>query len=203
MHGNELRKVGRIPAAVERTRRGVRLAPDPQARASAYAVLARAAGESGQSALFDAAIDGYRRHLDETGHDGMLTNRFTFREILLRGLTATGRAAQAVRLLDQRPDVPVAPQWVVIEQITVGEVLLASGGRGDGESVLLNALVGAEAHRLPHQAQRAVRLAAAHGISRTKEAGEAVLGRLDWEMRHEVEAGPRRVSGTVALESVR
>ena len=182
MHGNELRKAGHVGAAIERAQRGLALAADSHARASAYAILARAAGEARRAELFDTAIDGYQRHLDEADGTGMLANPFTFREILLRGLVATGRATQAARLLDQRPHATVAPQWTVIEQITVGDVLLAAGDRSEARCILQAALTGAETYRLPHQAQRAVRSAAAHGLDDVSRMGHALLTRFNHEL---------------------
>jgi len=178
MHGNELRKAGRVGAAIQRTQHGLALAHDAEARTSACAVLARAAGEAGRADLFDAAIDGYRRHLDEAGGTGMLANPFTFREIILRGLVATGRATQAARLLDQRPNIAVAPQWTIIEQITVGDVLLANGDRSEAETTLLCALTEAEAYRLPHQVQRAIDTANSRNVDVVTKAGQAMLTRL-------------------------
>lgn len=179
MHGNELRKAGRIGAAIERLRRSVALSSGAHSRASAYAVLARAAGEARRPELFDSAMDGYRRELDEADGTGMLSNRFTFREVLLRGLAATGRASLAARLMDEEQNTaaPVAPQWGVIEQVTVGEILLAIGEREGAEEALLAALAGTETYRPPHQAQRAIRVAA-RDADVVAQAGRAVLARL-------------------------
>ena len=90
MHGNELRKAGRIGAAIVRLRRAVARPADAGARATACAVLARAAGEAGQVELFDDTMRDYRRHLDRSPGSGMLANEFTFREVHLRGLVRTG-----------------------------------------------------------------------------------------------------------------
>ncbi len=180
MHGNELRKAGRTRVAVVRLRAAVAQASDDEEAATAYAMLARAAGEAGDAALFDQAITGYRVALDRTAGAGMLTNEHSFREILLRGLTATGRAALAARLLDQEhpPIAPMAPQWAVIERITTGDVLLAAGDRDGATAALLAGLHGAEAGRLPHQAQRAVRLASSGALEDVTEVGRAVIDRL-------------------------
>jgi transcriptional regulator with XRE-family HTH domain len=88
MHGNELRKAGRLSAAIARLRRAVALSAELPDRATACAMLARAAGEAGDAELFDDTIDTYQRLLDETD---MFGNMFTFREIQLRGLVDTGR----------------------------------------------------------------------------------------------------------------
>ena len=110
----------------------------------------------------------------------MLTDEHTFREILLRGLVATGRATVAARLPDQEhpPATPAAPQWAVIERITTGNVLLAIGDRDGATATLLAGLHGAEASRLPHQAQRAVRLATSAALDEVTGIGRAVVDRL-------------------------
>jgi hypothetical protein len=178
MHGNELRKAGRLGAAIARLRRSVALSSDAQTLASARALLARAAGEAGHAELFDSAINSYRRQLDTTDSAEMLNNRFTFREVLLRGLVGTGRAAEAARLMEEPQNAPApAPQWIVIERVTTGEVLLATGEREGAEEALLAALAGAETYRLPHQAQRAVRVAA-RDIDAVAQTGRSVVARL-------------------------
>lgn len=180
MHGNELRKARRTGAAVVRLNAAVAHAADDEAAATAYAMLARAAGEAGDPELFDQALTGYRTALKRTAGAGMLTNEHTFREILLRGLVATGRATTAARLLGQEhPSVaPAAPQWAVIERITTGDVLLAIGERDGATTALLTGLHGAEAGRLPHQAQRAVRLASSAALDEVTGIGRAVVDRL-------------------------
>jgi hypothetical protein len=85
-----------------------------------------------------------------------------------------------VQLLDQvHPGaVPAAPQWGVIEQITTGDVLLAIGQRDGATAALLAGLHRAEAARLPHQAQRALRLAVSGGLNDVTEIGRATVDRL-------------------------
>jgi transcriptional regulator with XRE-family HTH domain len=85
MHGNELRKADRSKAAVARLIRAVELSTNHEGRGVAYALLARAAGEMGNQALFDEAINGFRESLDGDGGYGMLFNPFTLREVQLRG----------------------------------------------------------------------------------------------------------------------
>jgi tetratricopeptide (TPR) repeat protein len=173
MHGNELRKAGRVLAAVARLQRAIDLAPNNSAKASAGAFLARAAGETGNNSLFDASLDAYRRQLDQIDSVGMLTNRFTLREIQMRGLIGTGRPAEAARILAEPRDVenPIAPQWTVIERVTAAHVLLASGQRDGALEAMHAALTGAETYRLPHQAQRLARVA--HAGRRDDIAHEA------------------------------
>jgi transcriptional regulator with XRE-family HTH domain len=180
VHGNELRKAGRIGAAIQRLQRSIALHTDPVARAMVLAFLARAAGEARHAELFDTTMTSYRQQLEEVEDTGMLGNRFTFHEVLLRGLVATGRARQAAKLIDDLPRAtpPVARQWTVIERVTAGEVFLANGDRDGAEEALRTALDGAERYRLPHQAQRAVRVASGT-VEDVADACRAVLVRLD------------------------
>ncbi|MGH3613504.1 MAG: helix-turn-helix domain-containing protein [Pseudonocardia sp.] len=180
MHGNELRKAGRVAAAIVRLQRAVVRSTDAGSRATACAMLARAAGEAGHAELFDVTMNDYRHQLDQAPDAGMLANEFTFREVQLRGLAATGRAALAARLLSQSdaPNAPVAPQWAVIERITIGDVLLAIDDPEGAEEALLAGLRGAESFRLPHQVQRAVRIATAGRLDAVTEAEHALIIRL-------------------------
>ncbi len=160
MHGNELRKAGLLEAALDRLRRAHSLARTPADRAAALALLARAAGSAGRQRLFDEAVAGNRRLLDETAHTSLF-NPFALHEILLRGLAATGRAVEAVRLLDSSPGpgMQTTPQWRIIEHITVGHVLLLQGDQPAAQEHLREAVFGAQVHRLPHQLQRVLRIA--------------------------------------------
>ena len=180
MHGNELRKAGRIGAAIGRLRRAVERSADAGVRATVCAMLARAAGEAGDTELFDATMDDYRRQLDRAPDAGMLANEFSYREIRLRGLVATGRTTEAARLMTQpiTYTAPVAPQWMVIEQITCGDVLLGIHDPQGAQESLLAGLHSAESAHLPHQAQRAVRIANAGRLDAAVEAGRATVTRL-------------------------
>ncbi|GAA4875875.1 helix-turn-helix domain-containing protein [Saccharopolyspora cebuensis] len=180
MHGNELRKAGRVPAAVARLERAADLANDANGLGTALALLSRAAGALGDPERFDRAIGRYGDLLDQHPGGGMLFNPFTFREIELRGLMATGRTREAIRLVDP-PQVdasPAAPQWHIIERVTAGHVLLEAGERSGAEEALTTALGAAEAHRLPHQIQRAVRAARAGQLDSVTTRGEATLTKL-------------------------
>src|SRR6266498_6078255 len=122
MHGNELRKASRVPAAIKRLSRAVNLSTDQEGQATALAFLARAAGEQGDRTTFDSAIERYGDLLDRGRARGMLFNPFTFREIHLRGLVSTERAAEAVHIMQAGPAdaAPAAPQWHIIERVTAG-----------------------------------------------------------------------------------
>lgn len=180
MHGNELRKAGRIPAAMMRLRHAIARSADAGTRATANAVLARAAGEAGQAELFDDTMRAYRGHLDRAPESGMLANEFTYREIHLRGLARTGRAARAIEILRGSGTTvsPAAPQWAVIERITAGDVLLAAHEREEAEAALTAGLCHALSARLPQQVQRAVRVATTGRLDTVADTGRTILNRL-------------------------
>jgi len=180
MHGNELRKADHTRAAVAHLTRAVSTSDDADGRGAALGLLSRAAGELGDVGLFDSAISGYRTLLDGIAVPSMLVNSFTFREIHLRGLVSTGRASTAARLMGSGlPKALVAPQWYVIERVTTAEVLLAAGERDGADDALRSAVVEAEAHRLPHQIQRAVRAASRGGLADVAADGRDALHRID------------------------
>jgi transcriptional regulator with XRE-family HTH domain len=181
MHGNELRKADRVPAGIARLQRAAHLSDGAEARGTALALLARSAGEQGNADLFDQALAGYRGLLGDGRGRSMLFNPFTFREIELRGLVNTGRAPQAVRIIQTGlPDAsPVAPQWHIIERVTAGQVLLVAGRSDDAEDAFRVALAAAEASRLPHQIQRAIRAANAGRLPTIVSEGYASLDRLN------------------------
>jgi transcriptional regulator with XRE-family HTH domain len=178
MHGNELRKADHQAAAVARLEHAVHLADDPIQRGSALALLARATGETGNPETFDHAIAAYRALLDQHTGEGILFNPFTFHEIHLRGLIATGRAAEAAtRVQDSPPPdsaVP-APQWRVIERVTAGHALLAADATRSAKDALRNALITADAHRLPHQIQRILRISRDSNLHPLDKEAEAAL----------------------------
>jgi hypothetical protein len=181
MHGNELRKAGRLTAAAQRLVRAIHLSQDLEGQGAAYALLARAAGELGDPDLFHYAITGYGRLVDASLGRGMLFNPFTFREIQLRGLINIGRSVEAIRLMDMGmvDAAPVAPQWHIIERVTAGEVFLAAGEQDAAQEAIHLAVTSAEAHRLPHQIQRAVRAATSGGLPEVADAGHSALARLN------------------------
>ncbi|MBE8519375.1 helix-turn-helix transcriptional regulator [Amycolatopsis sp. H6(2020)] len=178
MHGNELRKAGRLPAAVARLEHAVAVSADPGGRGSAFALLARAAGEAGIEERFGDAIEACRRLLDSGAGQDMLLNPFTLREIHARGLLALNRPVDALHVLDLTAGQPAAPQWQVIERVTTGEVLAAGGEHAGAEDTLTAAIAIAEQRRLPHQLQRAIRAAERTGLTAISAAGHAALQRL-------------------------
>jgi tetratricopeptide (TPR) repeat protein len=178
MHGNELRKAGRLQAAVARLEHAAAVATDHSGRGAAFALLARAAGESGLPDRFATAIDECRTLMETAAADEMLLNPFTLREIHARGLLALGRADEARAVLDRGAGDPAAPQWHVIERVTAGEVLAAGGEHAGAEEALTAAIATAERRRLPHQLQRAIRAAQRTGLESVRASGRAALGRL-------------------------
>ena len=160
MHGNELRKAGHAAQAVTVLRRAVGTATGDQDRGAALALLTRAAGQAGDGALFAEACTGYQKLADAQGPGGPLFNPFTWREIRLRGLLAIGDHAAAFRLAGDTVNCAApTPQWQVIERITYADVLTAAGDDAAAEAVLLETLEAARQYRLPHQIQRAIRIA--------------------------------------------
>jgi transcriptional regulator with XRE-family HTH domain len=177
MHGNELRKAERVPSAIKRLSRAVELSTDHEGKGAALAFLARATGEHGDRHRFDDTMARYRDLLDRGPARGMLLNPFTFHEIQLRGLVSTGRAAEAVRIMQtsQVDATPAAPQWYVIERVTAGQVHLAARELDAAGEALRAALIAAETHRLPHQIQRTIRAARDGGLTEISTNGQAGL----------------------------
>lgn len=180
MHGNELRKAGRVAASISRLQDAVARSTDAAAAATACAMLARAAGEAGRVDLFDDTMNEFRKNLDRARGAGVLANEFIFREVLLRGLTRTNRASRAIALLRRSKvsSAPATPQWTAIELITVAEVLLAARAREDAESALATGLRYAETARLPQQVQRVRRIACAGRLDAVAHAGRDAEKRL-------------------------
>ncbi|HEY3481605.1 MAG TPA: hypothetical protein VGL02_22135 [Streptomyces sp.] len=178
MHGNELRKAGRLQAAVARLEHAAAVSTTPAGHGAALALLARAAADAGLPDQFADAIDGCRRQLGAAGGNELLLNPFTLREIHARGLLALDRPHEARRVLDSEAGEPAAPQWRVIERVTAGEALAATGEHDGAEEALATAIATAEQRRLPHQVQRAVR-AAEHGrLPDIVHTGRLALQRL-------------------------
>jgi transcriptional regulator with XRE-family HTH domain len=185
MHGNELRKCGHHAAAVARLVQALSMTKEPSARGAALGLLARAAAEAGDAQMFDMAVAEARTLLDAGHQPNMFFNRFSLREIHARGLLATGRAAAAVTLVEgaaqQDSRLAIAPQWYVINQVTVGAALRVDGDLAGALDTLQAAMAAAEGYRLPHQIQRAMRVlrSAPHDAAETLvEAGRAALARL-------------------------
>ncbi|MEU1355315.1 helix-turn-helix domain-containing protein [Streptomyces cinnamoneus] len=182
MHGNELRKARLTGAAVERLRHAAAIAPSLDDRAAVLPLLARAAGALGDHELFDTVMRETGRLLDTAAHTSLF-NPYALHEIRLRGLLATGRAPAAIRLAEDRParSSTVAPQWRVIELITVAQVRLL-GGDGTGAAEALYVAVGeAVVQRLPHQLQRIMR-ATGQRLPDIRDAAGEALDRMRQEM---------------------
>jgi len=182
MHDNELRKAGLRGAAVERLCRAVAVAPDERARGASLALLARAAGALGNCVLFDRVMRESDELLSAVEHTSLF-NPFSLHEIRLRGLVATGRAREAIRLVgaSPAPTTTVALQWRVIELVTVGHVQLLAGDRNGAAESLDAAVREAVVQRLPHQLQRIMRTAAGK-LPAAYEAAAHALHRVRSEM---------------------
>jgi transcriptional regulator with XRE-family HTH domain len=187
MHGNELRKAGHPAAGIVRLRQSLQIDDHPARRGAGLVLLARAAAEAGQVDLFDAAVGQCVQALDTAPEQGVLFNAFTVREVCLRGLLATGRAARAADLAanDAAGIGPPTPQWRVIERITTAEVLATAGDEQAAAGLLSAAIGDAETLRLPHQVQRIIRLTSHPGVLAVHAVGEharAALTRLDRQL---------------------
>ncbi|MFD7014015.1 helix-turn-helix domain-containing protein [Streptomyces sp. NPDC059928] len=182
MHGNELRKAGLRGAAVSRLTRAVTLASDDDQRAAALPLLARAAGAMHDGALFDRAILQAEGLLGEAQHTSLF-NPFALHEIRLRGLADTSRVDQAIRLAEDgpAPTTTVAPQWRVIELVTVARIMLFATDLRGATGALEAALGEATAQRLPHQLQRIMRTAGSR-LPEVHGAAAQALERLRGEM---------------------
>jgi hypothetical protein len=186
LHGNELRKGGDHVGATALFAEALRDEANSKLRGDSLMLLARARGELGDGAGFDQAIHQALSLLDTCSERSTLFNPFSIREAHIRGLLCTGREREAFLRVNgsgapigHREAAP--PQWQVIEQVTTGGVLAASGDVGGASKVLLVAIGNAEAYCLPHQVQRALRIAesmptvaAAHIVAH----GAGALGRL-------------------------
>lgn len=182
MHGNELRKANLGGAAVQRLCRAAATAPDENARAAALPLLARAAGGLGNGELFDRVMRETDALLDRVDHTSLF-NPFSLHEIRLRGLVSTGRTDMAMRLVEHSP-VPttvVAPQWRVIELITVAHVQLLANDTGGAAQSLDTATQEAVVQRLPHQLQRIMRTAGPR-LPAQQAAASQSLDRIRSEM---------------------
>jgi hypothetical protein len=171
IHGNELRKIDHLGAAVARLHRAAQLASDRD-RGTVFVQLARAVGEFGDPTWFDTVIQDAWRAADSNAVEP-LAAPYALHEVQLRGLVHTGRTRQAIQQLDRHltPVNATAPQWQAILAITRGEVFLADANSEQAAAAFRSAIVIAERHRLPHQIQRVTRairgrLPAIHELAR-------------------------------------
>lgn len=182
MHGNELRKARLVGAAVERLCRAAALAPDNDTRAAVLPLLARAAGALGNAELFDRVMRETEDLLSSVDHTSLF-NPFSLHEIRLRGLIAIGQVDTAIRLVEHNPvlTTTVAPQWRVIELVTVAHVQLLADDRGGAVESLDIAVREAVVQRLPHQLQRIMRTAAGR-LPEIHDTAAQALDRMRCEM---------------------
>ncbi|WP_147453931.1 hypothetical protein [Nocardiopsis sp. Huas11] len=158
MHGNELRKASRCGAAIARLTEAAELSHNGKERGQTLILLARAAGERGNSGLHDDSVAAAPRLMDTAGPSGILFTPFSLREVRIRGLMGTGRAAMAAELAQSRPrsgESP-APQWSAIEAAASADALSTAGDTSSAQGLYDEPLSLAVRHRLPHQVQRVV-----------------------------------------------
>ncbi|TDB87900.1 hypothetical protein E1264_13120 [Actinomadura sp. KC216] len=169
-----------LPSHASSTPSRWRQGPTPAQRP--FPLLARAAGALGDRALFDTVIRQADALLDQADHTSLF-NPYALHEIRLRGLVATDRAAIAIKLADDPPaaTTTVAPQWHVIQFVTIAGVRLRAGDRTGSRESLETAIREANARRLPHQLQRIMRTAAGD-LPDIHADAEQALDRLRQEM---------------------
>ncbi|MBA9053929.1 helix-turn-helix domain-containing protein [Streptomyces murinus] len=177
MHGNELRKAGDLHCAVRELRRAVEISPDLGGRATASLLLARAASEQGNTVMFDQCIKQCRQAIEQDPSIfNFFINPFSLREVELRGFLLTDRIKGAERVASR---VVVAgeasPTWRVIERVTMTQFYLAVGEMKAAESELRAAIFGAQELGLPHQVERAVRLAENAHLDDLVRMGKAAI----------------------------
>ncbi|PDP89084.1 XRE family transcriptional regulator [Glycomyces fuscus] len=181
MHGNELRKAGRTGAAIARLAEANQLSHEERERGQNFVLLARAAGEHGDAGLHDESVTIADALMDAAGPSGILFTSFSLREVRMRGLLGTGRAAAAAEMAQVRPgsgEAP-APQWAVIEAVTSADALSAVGDLTSAHTLYGEALSLAARLRLPHQIQRVVRSARRSGLEEVRADALACLHDLD------------------------
>jgi transcriptional regulator with XRE-family HTH domain len=181
MHGNELRKAGHPAASIVRLRQSLQVEDEPASTGAGLVLLARAASQAGQPALFDVACARSVQLLERsTGREEVLLSEFTVREVRIRGLLATGRTARAIQLAGQQSasGEPPTPQWRAIEQITTAEALASAGEQNTAAAMLAAAVTAGEALRLPHQLQRVIQLTGPAAVLASNPVGEQAAGAL-------------------------
>jgi hypothetical protein len=167
---------------VERLCRAAALAPDNDTRAAVLPLLARAAGALGNAELFDRVMRETEDLLSSVDHTSLF-NPFSLHEIRLRGLIATGQVDTAIRLVEHSPvlTTTVAPQWRVIELVTVAHVQLLADDRSGAMESLGIAVREAVVQRLPHQLQRIMRTATGR-LPEIHDTAAQALDRMRCEM---------------------
>lgn len=176
MHGNELRKAGRSGAAVARLSEAAERASGDGERGQTLVLLARAAGEQGNAAVFDEVVATAQQLLDSTGPSGILFTRFAVREVEMRGLLQTGRVDRAAHLARHPSGQSApAPQWATIEAVTCAAALARVGDTHGAHELCRRALAMASEQRLPHQIQRLVRHTRASGYGSVRSEARDAL----------------------------
>ncbi|MFF1419770.1 hypothetical protein [Streptomyces sp. NPDC058280] len=161
MYGNELRKAGDLVCAVKALQHAIEISPDLGGHATANLLLARAASENGNVAMFDQCIGQCRQALEQDPSiSNFFINPFSLREVELRGLLLTARRGDAERVASRSIAMGAPPPaWGVMERVTMAQFYLATGETDTAAAELRTAILDAQVFRLPHQVERAVRLA--------------------------------------------
>lgn len=154
-------------------------ASDEGEQGQTLVLLARAAADQGNAAVFDGAVAQAQGLLDRAGPSGILFTPFAWREVRMRGLLQTGRADQAARLAHDRPAGRApAPQWETIEEVTSAAALASTGDLDGAGELYRRALSRACQQRLPHQIQRIRRHTHAPGHEAVNSEAQEALRNL-------------------------
>ncbi|MEU6481569.1 hypothetical protein ABZ858_32780 [Streptomyces sp. NPDC047017] len=177
MQGNELRKAGDLPQAVKTLQSAVEVSPDLGGRATAGLLLARAASEQGNIGMLDRCVEQCRHALEQDPSiSDFFINPFSLREVELRGFLLTGRIKDAERVASQSNTTsPAPPTWGVIERVTMAQFHLATGEAKVADSELRAAILDAQTLALPHQVERAIRLAGSANLHDLVRIGREVV----------------------------
>jgi transcriptional regulator with XRE-family HTH domain len=180
MYGNELRKAGAGDRAMNTLRRAAELAPDIEGQATANLLLARAASEAGAAALMDEYTQRCRRQLEQAPSiSNYFVNPFSLREVRLRGLLLTDQRDGAERFANASSVIgKPSPTWAVMERVTMAQFHLATGEKDVAESELDAAMSAARAAQLPHQVERAIRLAESAGLLHIVQTGIEIISTM-------------------------
>ena len=106
-------------------------------------------------------------------------NPFSLREVRLRGLLLTDRRDGAERFVNASSVIgKPSPTWAVMERVTMAQFHLATGEKDVAEAELDAAMSAARAAQLPHQVERAIRLAESAGLLHIVQTGIEIIGTM-------------------------
>ncbi|MFJ3625800.1 hypothetical protein ACIPQ3_06885 [Streptomyces albidoflavus] len=193
MQGNELRKAGRLEEAVTTLQRARVMSPDLKGKATTSLLLARAASETGDVALLTQSVEHCRQALEqEPDIASFFLNPFSLREVELRGLLLTSSGKAAERVATRAPSFSSPPPaWTVMERVTMAHFHLVTDDKETAAANLRGAIHDARSLHLPHQIERAVRLARTARLDDLVDTGTEVLRTMP-TLPSRTKAGPHQ-----------